>query len=380
MLIAIYILLCLISALLLLIIGFFVLAFVIDRIIRAKPYAGPRSDHFDGTTFLNIKSNGELPSHEVPRNDAPDFARPSRSFGRILRWMLSRRKNAWVDRHVDQTKPAARVMGHEIVATLINHATVLIQTEGLNIITDPIYSKRASPFSFLGPRRYTAPGVAFDDLPAIDAVLISHNHYDHMDLATLKRLANRDKAEIYVPLANKELLEKHGIRNVTELDWWESADLWNGVTISCVPAQHFSARAISDRNKTLWSGYVIRPSTAGDIYFAGDTGLGMFVDQIAARFPSGFRLGMLPIGAFKPEWFMHEVHISPDEAFAIQKQLKIKDVLAIHFGTFKLADDGQDEPANRVRELTENARAESQDSAIYTRFLTVHNGESISIS
>jgi L-ascorbate metabolism protein UlaG (beta-lactamase superfamily) len=319
---------------------FFVLAYVIDHTIRAKEHRGPVSENFNGTVFSNIKSKEEqmLPLQK-------------RSYGRLLRWLFTRPKNEWVDRPVIQTKPVERVFGNELVTTFINHATVLIQTEGLNIITDPIYSKRASPFSFLGPRRYTLPGVAFADLPAIDVVLISHNHYDHLDLATLKKLVLRNNPHLVVPLANKELLARHRMTNVTELDWWQSYTHSNGIEFVCVPAQHFSARALSDRNKTLWSGYVIRPNAGGDIYFAGDTGLGLFIDQIATRFPTGFKLGLLPIGAFRPQWAMHEVHISPDEAFTIQKKLNIQNVLAIHFGTFKLADDKQDEPKDRVAEI-----------------------------
>ncbi len=316
-----------------------VTAIITDRVIRAKGYRGPVSDHFDGTVFKNIRK-------DTSGNDGR-----KRSLTRVLSWLLTRKKNIWMHRPVTQTKPAERVLGQELVVTLINHATVLIQTNGLNIITDPIYAKRASPFSFVGPQRYANPGVGFSDLPPIDVILISHNHYDHMDLVTLKKLAERDDPEVIVPLANKELLARHGITNVTELDWWESAELTPGFTVVCVPAQHFSARAISDRNKTLWSGYVIRPAVNRDIYFAGDTGLGPYVDQIAERFPSGFQLGLLPIGAFKPERFMHEVHISPDEAFAIQERLNIKDVVAIHFGTFNLADDRQDEPKERVTAL-----------------------------
>lgn len=334
----------------------FAFFYIVDLSLRSKGYKGPATDHFDGTVFLNIKEDGA--------------ERRTASFAGVLRWMMNRPKNVWQRRDVTQTKPAARVLGKELVATLVNHATVLIQTEGLNIITDPIYSKRASPFSFAGPHRFTEPGVAFDDLPTIDAVLISHNHYDHLDIATLKRLIARDNSQIFVPLGNEEFLASHSIKS-TELDWWQSEELSQGVTIMCVPAQHFSARALSDRNKTLWSGYAISTPN-GAIYFAGDTGFGPFVDQIAKQFPDGFRLGLLPIGAFRPEWFMKEVHISPDEAFKIQEALNIQDVLAIHFGTFKLADDGQDEPADRVKEL-------APDIAGSRSFRALPNGSSIEV-
>jgi L-ascorbate metabolism protein UlaG (beta-lactamase superfamily) len=333
------------------------LVVIVDRSIRSRGYQGPLSDHFDGTIFLNIK-------------DAPVQSRSPR-LSSILRWMLSRQKNVWEQRSVAQTKPGERVLGKELVVTFINHATVLIQTEGVNIITDPVYSERASPFSFAGPRRFINPGVSFEDLPKIDTILISHNHYDHLDLATLSKLAKRDQPRIIAPLGNKPFLELRGIPNVSELDWWESNTVSEDISIECVPAQHFSSRALTDRNKTLWSGYVIKTSH-GDVYFAGDTGTGPFIDQIAKRFPSGFRLGLLPIGAFRPEWFMKEVHISPDEAYAIQSQLKVQDAVGIHFGTFKLADDAQDEPVERIAKLI-------KESSIPNRFHILPNGVSLTL-
>jgi L-ascorbate metabolism protein UlaG (beta-lactamase superfamily) len=311
----------------------------IDRFIRSKGYNGPSSDHFNGTIFLNIL-------------DRP-IEEPSTGRRSMFRWIITRKKNLWENRTVEKTKPVAQVMGSELIATLINHATVLIQTEGLNILTDPIYSKRASPFSFLGPARYTEPGVAFDDLPKIDVVIISHNHYDHLDIPTLKRIAKRDNPRIFVPLGNADFLKRYGLKNSTELDWWQSDVISSNFSVLCVPAQHFSARGLSDRNKTLWSGWAFQ-TPHGDMYFAGDTGFGPFVDQIAKHFPDGFRFGLLPIGAFRPQEFMHKVHISPDQAFTIQDCLAIEDVLAIHFGTFKLAGDEQDEPSNRVVELSKN--------------------------
>ena len=330
---------------------------ILDRSIRSKGYQGPVSDHFNGTVFINIKTAGTV--------------RVRSGFWSILHWMLTRKKNVWVKRSVHQTKPLPRVEGETLTATLLNHASVLIQTEGLNILTDPIYSKRASPFSFIGPSRFTEPGVAFDDLPPIDVVIISHNHYDHLDLATLRRLVKRDNPRIFVPLGNRNYLESHGIKTSTELDWWESEELAPGVSLVCVAGQHFSARALSDRNKTLWCGYAVQ-TPHGDIYFAGDTGYGPFVNEIRTRFPQGFRLGLLPIGAFRPEWFMKEVHISPDEAFNIQQELHIQDVVGIHHGTFKLADDTQDEPVTRVKELV-GSLPSSQ------RFLTLLNGENADI-
>ncbi len=332
----------------------FLLIFIADRLIRAKGYRGPVSDHFDGKKFLNQKSPEETP----------------RGFGNLLVWMMSREKNTWEKRTITPTKLRPRIDGKEILVTMINHASVLIQTEGLNIITDPVYSKRASPFSFIGPQRFMNPGIAFEDLPKIDIILLSHNHYDHLDITTLKRIVSRDNPRIFVPLGNKEFLKRHGITS-TELDWWQTRTLTNEISLTCVEAQHFSARALSDRNTTLWCGWVIK-TPDGDIYFAGDTGFGPFLDQISLHFPNGFRLGLLPVGAFRPEWFMKKVHMSPDEAFETQKKLSIQNVFAIHFGTFKLADDKQDEPTDRVNEL--NKKLQDQK-----RFVALPNGGSMQI-
>lgn len=348
----------LIGAYFLIFIGlFFSVLFLTDRALRSRGYRGPISDHFNGTVFLNYKREGDV------------FERAG--LASVLKWLLSREQNVWERRSVTQTTPLSHVEGAQLRVTMINHASVLIQTDGLNIITDPIYARRASPFSFVGPHRFTEPGVAFDDLPPIDVIVISHNHYDHLDLTTLRRLIERDNPRLFVPLGNQEFLERRGIRTSTELDWWQTETISPSVTIRAVAGQHFSSRALSDRNNTLWCGYVISTS-AGDIYFAGDTGYGPFVQEIALRYPNGFRFGLLPIGAFRPEWFMKEVHISPDEAFRIQQELNIQKAMGIHFGTFKLADDKQDEPVLRVEEL-HNARGSTPT------FLTLLNGESIEV-
>ena len=254
------------------------------------------------------------------------------------------------------------------MVTYVNHDTVLIQTEGLNFLTDPIWSKRASPFYLLGPKRFALPGIAFDDLPPVDIVLVSHNHYDHMDIATLRRLVSKWNPKIIVPIGNKSYLNKRGIQNVVELDWWEKEEITEQVQVACVPAQHFSARAISDRNRTLWAGFVIE-TPHGNTYFAGDTGFGPFVEHLKARYEE-FRLALLPIGAYKPEWFMRTVHISPDEAFVMHRELAVRTSVGMHFGTFRLADDRQEEPPRRIRELVET---ETCDGI----FVTLENGEEI---
>ena len=343
-----------------------------DRLLASQGYEGGLSDHFDTKHFYSIGLAKE-DVHETKQGKGhAKIERPS-----VFKWLISRKKNVWVKRPVTKTKPADRVEGAKIVATFVNHATVLIQTEGLNIITDPIWAERASPFSFIGPTRYREPGIAFDDLPRIDIVLLSHNHYDHLDLVALRSLQKRFSPQIFVPLGVAAYLKRKGIDGAIELDWWGTHTVQtvsgqtHPISIASVPAQHFSARALSDRNKTLWSGYVIRTQD-GDIYFAGDTGYGKFVQRIAEKYPNGFRFGLLPIGAFKPAWVMKEVHVSPEEAYQMKQELSVKTAVAIHFGTFKLADDGQDEPVQILEEITKK----NND----TSFVALDHGSSIEVA
>jgi L-ascorbate metabolism protein UlaG (beta-lactamase superfamily) len=240
-------------------------------------------------------------------------------------------------------------MRGEMRVTFVNHSTVLVQMDGINVLTDPIWSKRCSPVSFAGPRRAVPPGLLFEQLPPIDVVLISHNHYDHMDLPTLRRLADERRPRIFVPLGNKGTLYRRGVNGAEELDWWQSARVRDGVHVHAVPAQHFSGRGLFDRDRALWAGFVVT-GPAGAMYFAGDTGFAPHFGQIRERFGPP-RLALLPIGAFRPEWFMSRVHMSPDDALRAHEILGTETSLGIHFGTFRLTDDGQDEPAERIAAL-----------------------------
>ncbi len=340
--------------------GLYILLKITDHFLAAKGHHGEVSDHFDGNIFY---SYGLTPETRVV-----DHSRV-----KMFKWLFSRKRYSWKWREVGATTtPAKRVDGASMVVTFINHSTLLIQTEGKNILTDPVWAKRVSPFSFVGPKRFQDPGVRFEDLPDIDVVLISHNHYDHMDLATLRKVEAKWNPPIVVGLGNKQYLDAKGFANVTELDWWGAYQLDSNISIVCAPGQHFSSRALSDRDNTLWCGYVIE-TPHGDTFFAGDTGYGEFVKRIGEKYKE-FRLALLPIGAFRPQWFMGPVHISPEQAVQIYDELKVGTAIGIHHSTFHLADDGQDEP----KEIIEKMRSEREDGTL--NFLVPKNGDVFMVS
>jgi L-ascorbate metabolism protein UlaG (beta-lactamase superfamily) len=232
---------------------------------------------------------------------------------------------------------AAHVPDGEAVVTFVNHATVLLQLRGLNIITDPVWAERASPASWVGPKRKRAPGVALHELPRIDLVLISHNHYDHLDIKTVAAIAARYAPKILVPLGNRAFLERRGIANVVEMDWWDSVSLAPGSGITFTPSQHFSARGLFDRNKTLWGAFFVEHHGAR-VFFGGDSAYSSVYRQIHDRLGAP-DLAFLPIGAYEPRWFMKAVHMNPEEAVQAHLDLQAKQSMAIHFGTFQLTEE-----------------------------------------
>jgi len=234
--------------------------------------------------------------------------------------------------------------------TWIGHSTVLVQMGHVTFLTDPIWSRTASPLP-IGPRRYVAPGLALEDLPHVDFVVVSHNHYDHMDLETLHCLARRG-TRFFVPLGNARLLEREGIGPVEELDWWDSRTLGE-VTIHSVPARHWSRRGVSDLNQALWSGWVVHASDRR-FYFAGDTGSFSGFEEIGARL-GPFDLAALPIGAYSPSAMMAPSHLDPEQAISAAESLAAKRSIAIHFGTFDLSDEPLDEPPRRFRAASARA-------------------------
>jgi L-ascorbate metabolism protein UlaG (beta-lactamase superfamily) len=303
------------------------LGVVAERTMIAAPhYRGPTSDHFDGERF-----------HNIP---------PWTGEGSFLKWQLTRQPGGWPKwiASLPGPPPPRRVDDGRIRVTWVNHATMLIQMDGVNLLTDPIWSERCSPVSFAGPKRHRIPGLRFEDLPPIDAVLVSHNHYDHLDVPTLRRLR---APRVLTPLGNTALMARNGLANAKDLDWWQQVPVSDRVTVTLVPAQHFCSRGLSDRDATLWGGFVIS-GPSGHAYFAGDTGWGDHFARIARRF-GPMRVAMLPIGAYLPRWFMKLAHISPAEAVEAHEVLQARTSITMHYGTFNLGDDGLEDPVNDLR-------------------------------
>jgi L-ascorbate metabolism protein UlaG (beta-lactamase superfamily) len=309
----------------------------------------PTSDHFDGRRFRNPVGPPLQPLSAVPR-------------------MLREQGTPWPRRIEEPLRLPAPRGDATAAVTFIGHSSFLIQTAAGNVLTDPMYSDRAGPWNLAGPRRVRPPAVAFDDLPSIDLVLISHNHYDHCDLPTLRRLARRSNPAVVTPLGNSRLLRSAGLRRIEELDWWESAQT-APLPITVTPAHHFSARGLLDRNRALWGGFVL---AAGNrrLYFAGDTAYAPFFSDIPPRL-GAIDLALLPIGAYEPRWFMRSVHMNPEEAVRAHLDLGSPESIGMHFGTFQLTAEGIDEP---LRDLAD-ARDAHQVAA--PRFRTLGFGETM---
>lgn len=288
-------------------------------------YQGPVSDHFDGERFHNAQpfNKGALD---------------------LLRFALSREPGVWTrDLGIAPgPRPEPVLAQGALRATVVNHSTVLLQFDGVNLLTDPIWSERASPLQWLGPRRFVPPGLRFEELPRIDAVLISHDHYDHLDLPTLRRLQAAHHPVFLVGLGQGASLRAAGLANIAELDWDQPYSLANGRRVFAAPAVHWTGRAPWGRNRSLWLAFVIE-TAGGPVYFAGDTGYG---PQFAAAYQryGAMRLALLPIGAYKPRWLTAYQHLDPSEALRAHGELHAAASLGIHYGTFELSDDGQQEP------------------------------------
>jgi L-ascorbate metabolism protein UlaG (beta-lactamase superfamily) len=355
----------------------------LDRIY----YEGARSDHFDGERFFN------------PGPGPASAARggPARFLNRFIG---SSERVQWPEQvPVVPTVPPRRVEGSAMLVTWIGHASVLVQTAGLNILTDPIWSERSSPFSFAGPKRVRAPGIRFEDLPKIDLVLVSHNHYDHLDLPTLKRLWERDRPVVVTSLGNDTILRRAGIGDrrartdcgrcpgVEALDWGgetfvqgPTMEAWKlnptgpapVAQVQVLRSHHWGSRWGTDRNRALWSAFAVR-MPGGSFFFAGDTGFGdgSWADEAAQLGP--YRLAILPVGAYEPRDVMQANHMDPDEAVRVFEKLKPRMALGMHWGTFQLTFEGIDDPPRRL------AAAKRARGVAPGRFVTTEVGKTFRI-
>jgi L-ascorbate metabolism protein UlaG (beta-lactamase superfamily) len=293
----------------------------------------PRSDHFNGKTFFHPR---------VANKGLRD----------ILKWRLTSRAASWprpVALAPQPSPPSPR--GDEIVTTWIGHATFLLQTTRGNFLTDPVFSERASPVQWAGPQRAHAPGIAFEALPRIDAVLLSHDHYDHCDAPTLARLVMAHDPVFIAPLRHHDLLMAAGAKKIIELDWWQAHAFSGDVVITLTPSQHWSNRLGTPRNHRLWGGFFLRfgaGPAARRVWFCGDSGYdGETFRAIRLRCGAP-NLALIPIGAYEPRWFMASMHMNPAEAIAAHRDVGARRSVAMHWGTFQLTDEAREAPVEAL--------------------------------
>ncbi len=290
----------------------------------------PVSDHCDGTLFFN------------------PGGRQSPGFSALPRWWWQRLAQGqgarWPRTVPVPPKPVLPdiVPAGHVAVTFLGHSTFLLQLAGLNVLTDPVFATHAGPFGLLGPKRARPAALRLGELPRIDVVVLSHNHYDHLDLAALRWLSRQHRPIIVTTLGNKAWLETRGVGRVSEFDWWQAGDATRELGVVCTPAQHFAARTPWDRCRTLWGGFFLR-TPAGSIFFAGDSGWAPHFAEIATRLGAP-DLALIPIGAYEPRWFMEAVHMNPDEAVRAHRALGARRSIGMHFGTFQLTDEAIDAP------------------------------------
>jgi len=334
--------------------GLLVGGFYLGTQLTTLPFApDPAKPHHSEVGFLNNYRQRESGAHTTS----------------FLKWQLESPWWSWqpIEMPKADNDPAfLKANRSESTLTWIGHATFLLQVAGTNILTDAHFSERASPLSFIGPERLTPLGLEFNDLPTIDYVVISHNHYDHLDVKTVQLLHERDDPLFIVPLGLKAWFNEQGVKNVQELDWWEATE-FKGWQITAVPDQHFSARTPWNRNHTLWAGWVME--MAGQkFYFAGDTGYSADFAEIGRRFAS-IDLAMIPIGAYEPRWFMQAMHVNPEEAVKIHQDVQARYSVGMHWGTFRLTDEPFDEPPKRLATAVKSAGIAAD------RFFVMQHGE-----
>jgi L-ascorbate metabolism protein UlaG (beta-lactamase superfamily) len=316
-----------------------------------KTYHGLVSDHFDGQHFFD-----------------PDGAPPT-SLGRVLRLQFGggRQRHRWPNTAPSPyaDTPPARVDGDKVRLSFVGHASWLIQTSGLNILVDPVWSERASPFTWTGPKRHNDPGIAFEALPKIDIVLVSHGHYDHLDVATLSKLSAKFSPRVITPLGNDVTMRAADAAIKAEaFDWQDRVELGGGIAVTLVPARHWSARGMFDRNRALWASFVLE-TPAGKLYVVCDSGYGdggHFRRVAEAHGP--LRLAILPIGAYEPRWLMQDQHMNPSDAVKALADCGAAQALAHHHGTFQLTDEAIDAPVIALGVALDEAKVPHERFAV----------------
>ncbi len=292
----------------------------------------PASDHFNGKTFFNPGGPAE------------------RGMLDVLRWQLTSRAARWPKwvEIVPQPAPPATADG-AVMATWVNHSTFLLQTAGHTVLTDPVFSERASPFTWAGPRRAHAPGVAFSDLPRIETVLLSHDHYDHCDAPSLRRLAHEHQPLFIAPLGHRALLAELGATRIVELDWWQAHSPAPGLTVTMTPSKHWSRRTVGGTNRRLWGGFYLQTPTRR-VWFAGDSGYDEPLFRSIRQRCGAPDLALIPIGAYEPRWFMSAAHMNPAEAVRTHFDCGARQSVAMHWGTFQLTDEARETPVQALEE------------------------------
>jgi L-ascorbate metabolism protein UlaG (beta-lactamase superfamily) len=311
-----------------------------------------RGDHFDGRRFFNPDGPALQPFSKVPK-------------------LLLQSRTRWPEQVAVVPAVPPSLDGSTAVVTFVGHSTFLIQTPAGNILTDPMYSERAGPWNLLGPRRVRPPAVTLDDLPPVSIVLLSHGHYDHLDLQTLRALARRFDPLVIAPLGHDAIVRSAGVRNVETLDWWDGSKR-APLAVTMTPAHHFTARTPFDRNRALWGGFVVGAGNRR-IYFAGDTAYVPFFADIRERL-GPIDLALLPIGAYEPRWFMRSVHMNPAEAVQAHLDLEAAQSIGMHFGTFQLTTEGIDDPVNAL------AGTLRERNVPASRFRAIGFGESVRVA
>ncbi|MDB6094717.1 MAG: beta-lactamase [Verrucomicrobia bacterium] len=314
------------------------------------------SDHFNGKTFFN------------------PGVRADRGLLDVLKWQLTSKRATWPKWiEIASATPPPPPRDDSVAVTWVNHATFLLQTSKGSLLTDPVFSERVSPFQWLGPKRVHAPGIAFEALPKINVVLLSHDHYDHCDVSSLRRLAREHQPTFIAPLGHRKLLEDCGAKEIVELDWWEMHRPWPEARITLTPSQHWSRRTLGGKNRRLWGGYAL--TLAGRrIWFVGDSGYtaGKFA-EVRRRFGAP-DLALIPIGAYEPRWFMRPAHMDPEEAVRAHREVGAKQSIAMHWGTFQLTDEAREAPVHALEKAKADAGLKPGEFRVLTPGETVRIG------